>query len=213
MKNRIITALMCATLLIGTAGCTANETSVSAVSQTDTTSENGVEETADENSVNPDIVVDSGVDYLEGHEKFEVTSTDLENGVWADIISNTDRGTNASPQLKWEAVDGATEYVIYMVDMNANGFIHWKSKGITDTEIPQGWAASSDYVGPWPAPGFTHIYEIYVVALKEPVDRLKGGLNSGNPKFEEFIKGLDSDSEGNPGNVLAYGKISGKFTG
>ena len=117
------------------------------------------------------------------------------------------------PQLKWEAVDGASEYVIYMVDMNANGFIHWKSKGITDTELPQGWASSSDYVGPWPAPGFTHIYEIYVVALRKLVDRLKGGLNAGNPKFEEFITGLDSDSEGKPGNVLAYGKISGKFTG
>ena len=204
---------MCASVLIGTAGCTANETAVTTDAHIDTISEISDEESTSESAVSADTVVDSGVDYLEGYERFEVTSTDLTDGIWADVISNTGRGTNASPQLKWEAVDGASEYVIYMVDMNANGFIHWKSKGITDTELPQGWASSSDYVGPWPAPGFTHIYEIYVVALRKPVDRLKGGLNAGNPKFEEFITGLDSDSEGKPGNVLAYGKISGKFTG
>ena len=96
--------------------------------------------------------------------------------------------------------------------MNTNGFIHWKSVGITQTEIPQGWASSEDFIGPWPAPGDTHIYDVYVIALKEPVDRLKGGLNAINPKFESFIQGLDTDSEGNSGNIIAYGKISGAFT-
>ena len=120
--------------------------------------------------------------------------------------------------LKWETVDGAGEYIIYMVDMNTPdmivcGFIHWKSNGITVTELPQGWAPSSDFVGPWPPAGVTHIYEIYVVALKEPVERLKGGVNANNPNFESFITGLDTDSEGNTGNILAYGKISGTFTG
>ena len=49
--------------------------------------------------------------------------------------------------------------------------------------------------------------------LKEPVERLKGSVRALNPKFKEFIQGLDTDSEGNTGNILAYGKISGTFTG
>ena len=208
-KTKIVAAVLCASMLAGSAGCSADNTQSTVVSETqiETTAEVTEETAAPEAKA-----VDSGVDYLEGFTKFELTSTDLENGVWADAISNTNKGTNASPELKWEAVDGAAEYVIYMVDMNTNGFIHWKSIGITDTEIPSGWAPSSDYIGPWPAPGDTHIYDVYVVALKEPVERLKGGLNGSNPKFEEFITGLDTDSEGNTGNILAYGKISGSFT-
>ena len=62
------------------------------------------------------------------------------------------------------------------------------------------------------SPGDTHIYDVYVIALKEPVERLKGGLNGSNPKFVEFIQGLDTDSEGNTGNIIAYGKLSGSFT-
>lgn len=208
-KTKIVAAVLCASMLAGFAGCSTDNTQGTVVS--DTQIETATEVT-EETAVPEAKAVDSGVDYLEGFTKFELTSTDLVNGVWADAISNTNKGTNASPELKWEAVDGAAEYVIYMVDMNTNGFIHWKSIGITDTEIPSGWAPSSDYIGPWPAPGDTHIYDVYVVALKEPVERLKGGLNGSNPKFEEFITGLDTDSEGNTGNILAYGKISGSFT-
>jgi phosphatidylethanolamine-binding protein (PEBP) family uncharacterized protein len=105
-----------------------------------------------------------------------------------------------------------------MVDMNTPdvivcGVLHWKASGITVTELPEGWALSTDYVGPNPGAGVTHIYEVYVVALKEPVERLKGSVRAPNPKFKDFIQGLDTDSEGNTGNILAYGKISGTFTG
>lgn len=211
-RTKIIAAVLCASMLAGFAGCSNGtvDTSAPAESQTEAVSE--ATEASSEETAAP-ANVDSGVDYLEGFTKIELTSTDLVDGVWADAISNTNRGTNASPELKWEAVDGAAEYVIYMVDMNTNGFIHWKSIGITDTEIPSGWAPSSDFIGPWPAPGDTHIYDVYVIALKTPVDRLKGGLNGSNPKFVEFVQGLDTDSEGNTGNILAYGKLSGSFTG
>ena len=105
-----------------------------------------------------------------------------------------------------------------MVDMNTpdmiiHGVLHWKAGGITVTELPQGWASSSDYIGPNPGAGVTHVYEIYVVALKGPVERLKGGVRSVALNFETFIQELDIDSEGNTGNILAYGKISGTYTG
>ena len=173
-KIKIIASVLCAAVLAGVAGCSTstNETASGAATQSEAAETAAEETTAAETGTGS--VVESGTDYLEGHQKFNVTSTDLVNGVWADVISNTERGTNASPELSWEPVDGAAEYVIYMVDMNTNGFIHWKSVGITQTEIPQGWASSEDFIGPWPAPGDTHIYDVYVIALKEPVDRLKG---------------------------------------
>ena len=219
MKKIKMTALgLCISMLAGTAGCYATDKpGMTSFSQTEAVTETSAEDTTAVTESSEPAISDSGVDYLEGHEKFELTSTDLVNGVWADIISG-DRGNDSSPELSWEPVEGASEYVIYMVDMNTPdmiipGVLHWKAGGITVTELPQGWASSSDYAGPRPPAGETHIYEIYVVALKEPVERLKGSIRAFNPNFENFIQGLDIDSEGNTGNILAYGKISGTYTG
>ena len=214
----MIAAGMAASILAGTAGCYATDKPYeTSFSQTEAVTEASSEDPQAVTEATKPVVVDSGVDFLEGHKKFELTSTDLENGVWADIISNA-RGNDSSPELSWEPVEGAAEYIVYMVDMNSPdvivcGVLHWKACGITVTELPEGWAPSSDYVGPNPGAGATHIYEVYVVALKEPVEKLKGGVRAPNPKFKEFIQGLDTDSEGNTGNILAYGKISGIFTG
>ena len=54
--------------------------------------------------------------------------------------------------------------------------------------------------------------DIYVVALKAPVERVKGSLNVQNQKFEENFKALDIDAEGNSGNIIAVGRISGTFS-
>ena len=219
MKKIKLTALvLCASMLAGIAGCQATDKPYeTSSSQTEGVTEASAEDTQAVTENAEPGVTDSGVDFLEGYEKFELTSTDLVNGVWADIISY-DRGNNVSPELSWEPVEGAEEYIIYMVDMNTPdlircGNLHWKSGGITVTELPEGWAPSSDYVGPTPPSGEIHIYEIYVVALKAPVERLKGSIRAVNPNFISFIQGLDTDSEGNTGNILAYGKISGTFTG
>lgn len=218
LLSLFMTTVLSASMLAGTAGCHATDKPYeTSSSQTEAVTEASSEDTQAVTENTESAVTDSGVDFLEGHEKFELTSTDLENGVWADIISNV-RGNNASPELSWEPVEGATEYIVYMVDMNSPDlimctFLHWKSSGITVTELPQGWAPSSDYFGPSPQSGVTHIYEIYVVALKEPVERLKGAFRAVNPKFDSFIQELDTDSKGNTGNILGYGKISGTFTG
>ena len=46
------------------------------------------------------------------------------DGVWDNIISNTDKGSNKSPQLEWTAVDGAGLYVIIMDDPTAMDWMH-----------------------------------------------------------------------------------------
>ena len=218
LYKTMIAAGMAASMLVGTAGCYATDKpNMTSFSQTESVTEASSEDTQAVTEATKPVVVDSGVDYLEGYKKFELTSTDLVNGVWAAIIS-TARGDHSSHELSWEPVEGAAEYIVYMVDMNSPDlvvctFLHWKASGITVTELPEGWAPSTDYIGPNPGSGVTHIYEVYVVALKEPVERLKGSVRALNPKFKEFIQGLDTDSEGNTGNILAYGKISGTFTG
>ena len=170
-KIKISALVLCASMLVGTVGCnTTDKPYETSFSQAEAEMVNSAEDTTAVTEETEPVVTDSGVDFLEGYEKFELTSTDLVNGVWADIISNA-RGNNSSPELSWEPVEGASEYIIYMVDMNSPDlitctFLHWKSCGITVTELPEGWAPETDYFGPSPESGVTHIYEIYVVALK-----------------------------------------------
>ena len=121
--------------------------------------------------------------FIDDYASFEVTSTSLNNGVWNDIISNTDKGENKSPQLEWSAVDGAGLYVIIMDDPVAGDFMHWISDNVTETSLVEGWADKSEYVGPYPPTGSTHTYEVFVVALKAPVERVKGALGPSNSKF------------------------------
>ena len=140
----------------------------------------------------------------------ELTSEDLKDGVWNSVISKTG-GSNVSPQLSWDAVDGADSYVIYMVDNTASHWMHWKSANVKETQLPQGWASSSEYVGPYPPSG-THEYQIYVIALKEPVSKIYGSFDSENLKFEEKKYGCDLNDGEQPGNILAIGTITGTYT-
>lgn len=148
--------------------------------------------------------------FIDEYASFEVTSTNLNNGVWDDNVSFT--GSNKSPQLKWDAVDGTDHYVIIMDDLEAWDILHWKSDNVTETSLAEGWAPSTDYVGPNPPTGSTHTYEIYVIALKAPVERVKGALGGQNPKFEENFRSLDIDADGNSGNIIAVGRLSGTYS-
>lgn len=143
---------------------------------------------------------------------FELTSEDLHDGVWDTVISNTMAGSNISPQLTWEPVPDAACYVIYMVDSSAGDWLHWKKNDVTETTLVQGWEQTSDYLGPCPPPGTTHDYEVYVIAIKEPVERAKGALKSSNPNLYANIWALDTPAEGVTGNILSYGHLVGTFT-
>ena len=202
MKSAKFAALLIAlSLLISIPGCREKEAVTSSVMP----SESSVD------TVNP-LTDNMCGGYLDGYETFKVTSTSLSDGVWDDIISNTDIGENRSPQLSWEPVEGAKVYAIYMFDTNTNGYLHWRSGGITETSLPEGWASPLDYNGPHIGHGYTHNFDIYVIALKAPVERVRGTVNGQNKKLGEFIKELDTDTEGNTGNIISYGKISGLYT-
>ena len=228
MKKQVI--LSCIMILALCAGCgssgnvseSATESVSVAESSTDTavTEEETSEEVATEEAVTEETVstateAETTSEYnafIDDYNSFDVTSTSLNNGVWNDIISNTDKGSNKSPQLQWNAVDGAGLYVIIMDDPDSWHFMHWKSNNVTETSLDEGWAPKSEYVGPYPPSGATRTYEVYVVALKAPVEKVKGAFGASNPKFEENFKALDTDAEGNSGNIVAVGRVSGTFS-
>ena len=149
---------------------------------------------------------------LDGLASFPVTSENLHDGVWDSVITNTENGQNRSPQLAWDPVPGAECYAVYMVDTTVENWLHWKSGGITETSLPEGWAPADEYIGPYP-PGGTHTYDIYVFALKKPLEQLKGAFNSSNPVFlQKTLPSLDIADDDESGNVLACGRISGTYT-
>ena len=140
-------------------------------------------------------------------KEFALSSSDLHDGVWDTVITKTDNGSNRSPQLSWASVDGAGCYAIFMVDTSAGNWLHWKSVSESETELPAGWAPEKEYKGPYPPSG-THSYEVYVFALKQAPERIKGAFDASNEKMYDFMKELDGDG----GNIISYGHIDGTYT-
>ena len=208
--RRFLSIILIGTLALGIAAC-AKEPAPSTESSatTETTTEAPAEEPVD----------NSDDKFVSAYPAFKVTSESLDGKYWSDACAFT--GGNASPQLSWEPVEGASTYVIYMVDLTAMNIIHWKADGITETNLPQGSATSAfsrgevskaDYVGPNPPSGSTNQYNIYVFALKAPVERVKGSIGSQAPKLKDFVDSLDTDAEGNTGNIVAVGRVIGYYS-
>lgn len=226
MKKKLIAYLLCGAALVNLVGCSNTDTTVEstpspettlaettqAAVETEETEATETEETEATETTEPmALTPDEDGDFFHGFEQFEVTSEDINDGVWADVIAATLEGENVSPELTWEPVEGADQYIIYMVDTTAYYFIHWKSEGSTETHIDQGWGGSS-YGGPYPPEGNPHTYDVYVIALRAPLDRMRGTLGISNPNFPQFLAACDVDADGNTGNIIAYGRISGTYT-
>ena len=111
--------------------------------------------------------------------------------------------SNRTPELSWNAIDGAEEYVIYMIDTSANNWLHWRVSGLTDTHLDPG-SQAGEYVGPYPPSG-THTYIIKVYALSAPPLSLPGNFDATNEDDLSFIdEGLT--------NIITSAEISGTFT-
>jgi len=200
--SKLISLILCGTIALCFAGCgTSPETAAPSS-----------EATQAESSEAPAAPDNSDDEFVSKYAAFAVTSNSLKDGFWDEITANSVAGQNLSPDLSWEPVEGASCYAIYMVDLNTHYVLHWIQGDITDTSLPQGFADSKYYVGMSPAPNDTHKYTVYVFALKAPVERVKGSKGI-NPKTAEFMAALDTDKDGNTGNIIAVGRISGKYTG
>ena len=152
-------------------------------------------------------------------QQFSVESENLHNGVWDDEIANTDRGQNLSPQLSWEEVPGAEGYVVYMIDPDGFNWIHMKTSTIKGTSLSKGQIERPEkgkndgpgYVGPYPPFG-THTYEVYVFALKHVKDGYAGTVDRAGDGIDQIESLVDVNENGDIGNIIAVGKLSGTYT-
>jgi len=144
--------------------------------------------------------------------EFEVTSSCLNNGVWDTKITNTNSGENISPDVTWEPVDGATQYVVIMID---GAWLHM-DVFTTETSLAegayQGGSKGAQYVGPYPPKGNPHTYSIFVFALAGEPENVTLMFDSSGNTISNIYSDLDTDANGNTGNVIAYGRLDGNFT-
>ena len=188
MKRNLIYVAVCLSVMLIAASC-------------------GSKSVANEDNTAADVSVTNTETYpLANVTKFDISSNNLHDGVWDSVITNTENGSNKSPQLSWEPVEGASSYVVYMVDTTANNWLHWRSENLTVTSLEQGSAPAEQYIGPYPPSGM-HTYEIFVYALKEPSDKIPGALDCPTDNFETFEVYLNEH-----GTELAYGQIAGTYT-
>lgn len=211
LTKKLTSLILCSAIALAFAGCG----SAPAASATSGPSENTAESTADsaaDSTTEAPTPDNSKDEFVSEYAAFKVTSPNLNGGKWDDKIGERAEAKGVSPALSWDPVEGASCYAIYMVDLDTHYFLHWVQGDITETSLAEGGAAPGKYIGPYPEPGSTHRYNIYVIALKNPVERVKGGSNSINPKFPEFIKALDTDASGNTGNIISVGRVCGTYT-
>lgn len=207
--RKALSLILSGAMMLSVAGCSTTPSA----SLTDASAEMTTTVTATETTAAATDAPDNSEDiFVSAYPAFAVTSESLHDGKWDETIANTTAGKNISPQLSWEPVEGASRYVVYMIDLNTAWFIHWAQGDITETTLAEGAAPAANYVGPYPPSGATHNYTVYVIALKNPVERVKGSKDTISPKVKEFIEFLDTDADGNTGNIISVGRVSGTYT-
>ena len=211
LTRKLTSLILCSAIALAIAGCGTAPVTSATSGPVESTAESTTKSTADSTTEAP-APHNSKDEFVSEYAAFKVTSPNLNSGKWDDKIGERAEAKGVSPALSWDPVEGASCYAIYMVDLDTHYFLHWVQGDITETSLAEGGAAPGKYIGPYPEPGSTHRYNIYVIALKNPVERVKGGSNSINPKFPEFIKALDTDASGNTGNIISVGRVCGTYT-
>lgn len=210
LKKKTLSMLLIASFVMAAAAGCGQDDKSGAQEKTDNGTNVSQEEKTEE-AADTQEAPETEEEKLYDTEMFKISSSDLHEGVWDTVITDTDNGSNVSPQLSWEPVEGAEGYVIYMTDINAGNWMHWKSGFVTETELAQGAAEKDEYIGPYPPSG-THEYEIRVFALKKPVEAVRGAFDDTNTLLKSVAKKLDTDVDSNTGNIIACGYISGTYT-
>ena len=143
---------------------------------------------------------------------FESSSADLHDYIWDNDISYTNLGTNRSPELHWDEVEGATSYCVVMID---GGWLHMDVytdfNALAGGQVVRG-RTGSQYVGPYPPEGTVHTYSVFIFALKAEPGRVPFFFDGSGNNIDDIFAGLDTDADGNTGNVLAYSRLDGNFS-
>ena len=210
--NKLIKLLLSLLLTTCLIGCS---TSNDSKEETEDTSTTQVEDNNEEENEKEEDTKDTTTTKKETSTKVTVETINIESDSivgsnYVTAISSTSAktpGSNQSPGIVFDAIDGASEYCIYMIDTTASNWLHWKATGLTEVCYQQG-SNVGQYVGPYPPSG-THTYVIHVFALANKPDGYPGNMDSKNSSIDTIQSKLDVSS-GNKGNVIGHGSISAK---
>ena len=156
------------------------------------------------------LEVDEDKVYMDTLPVFNVSSASIENGEWKTQTGLKD--ANLSPELSWDAVDGASKYAVLMIDdTTANNWFHWYAL-VDKTHLDEGEYTDieSGYAGPYPPD--THEYDVYVIALRDEPSNFFCKLDTPGGDIFERLNALNTATDGSTGNVLAYGLVEANYT-
>ena len=156
------------------------------------------------------LEVDENKVYVDALPTFTVSSTSIESGMWKDAVGL--KTENLSPELTWDAVDGAAKYAVLMIDETTAGkWLHWYTL-VDKTHLDEGEYTDLDsgYAGPYPPD--THQYNVYIVALKDEPAEFSHKVDTTGEDFSGRLNYLNIASDGSAGNVLAYGVVEAEYT-
>ncbi|MBP5310079.1 MAG: hypothetical protein J6Z05_05590, partial [Lachnospiraceae bacterium] len=146
--------------------------------------------------------------YMEELQTFDVSTTSLDGDTWKKECGS--RHGNVSPELSWQAVDGAGKYVVFMLDKDASNWLHMcvitDKNGLKEGEYD---GKEAGYVGPYPPE--KHEYDVYVIALKEENGSIAYNMDSTGTDISEKLNKLNISQSGDTGNVISYGMIKGFY--
>ena len=145
---------------------------------------------------------------LEKLPDIKIESSSLMAGTWDQEIGK-EAGSNLSPDLKWEPVEGCNWYAVIMIDHDAREFLHWVC--FTDkTHLELGeYGLDTGYVGPYPPA--KHNYEIYVVAMQKECEGINYKLDASGANLIWMVEAMDKKADTEGHNVKAMGSIKGSY--
>ena len=195
-----MTAILSASLLLTACGAQTNETTAAPAETTATTT---AAETTTEATTAESSETEAQLPVISN-----ITSEDIKDGKWVDSVACNSVGKNESPQLKWDAVEGAEGYVIYMLDTTVGNEIQWKTTADTN-ELPHGYDNKREkYFGPHP--DGLNDYQVLIYAVKKMPEKVPGVIHTSQLFFEKFEEKIDDAGEG-PGNIIAKGVLEASY--
>jgi phosphatidylethanolamine-binding protein (PEBP) family uncharacterized protein len=201
-KKVLTTALLSASLLLSSCGAQTNETTKAPAAETTTVATTAAESTAAETTAESSEAESAWA------EISNITSEDIKDGKWVDSVACNSIGKNESPQLKWDPVEGAGGYVVYMLDTTVGNEIQWKTTAETN-ELPHGKDNKRvNYFGPHP--DGLNDYQVLVYAVKKVPDKIPGVIHTSQLFFEKFEEKIDDVGDG-PGNIIAKGVLEASY--
>ena len=200
MNKKIMTAILSASLLLTACGAQTNEITAAPAETTATTT---AAETTTEATTAESSETEAQLPVISN-----ITSEDIKDGKWVDSVACNSVGKNESPQLKWDAVEGAEGYVIYMLDTTVGNEIQWKTTADTN-ELPHGYDNKREkYFGPHP--DGLNDYQVLIYAVKKMPEKVPGVIHTSQLFFEKFEEKIDDAGDG-PGNIIAKGVLEASY--